>query len=278
METVTLRARAAILAGALPHIRAFHGKTFVIGFTGRALADPTLLGALARDCALLRLVGVRTVIVHGGGGAAMPDADPWSLLAARNREIAALIAHHGGRPVGLSGEDGQLFGFESGTAPAEGAGPHAGLRGDPEIITTITERQFIPVIMPVATGVDDRPVPIEPGLCAGLLAKLLKAEKLVLMGDGAGLQRPDGRLIKALTLAEARDPVISDVLAPADRATLEAVLDAVQGGVGCAHLIDAGVSGALLLEMFTSEGLGTTVRRVAGADLMADSRRYLGAS
>jgi acetylglutamate kinase len=150
------------------------------------------------------------------------------------------------------------------------------LRGDPEIIAAVTARQFIPVIMPVATGMDGRPVPIEPGRCAGLLAQLLKAEKLILMGDGAGLHRQDGRLIKALTVAEARDRAATLAIAPADRPALDAVLDAVQGGVGSAHVIDAGVTGALLLEVFTSEGLGTTLRRAAGADLMSDSRRYLG--
>ena len=203
--------KARILAEALPYIRAYHGKTLVIRFGGNAMADPALKAGFARDVALLRSVGMKPIVVHGGGwridalmrqmgmesrrhrGLRVTDERTLTVIEMAldelNQELTGLINTHGGRAVGLNGQDGRFIHARKMTLPAEDATqdePELGFVGDIEsidvdLIHLLLSRNFIPVIMPIGVGADGSAYHINSDLLAGRLARTLEAEKLILM-------------------------------------------------------------------------------------------------
>src|SRR5450432_3987033 len=295
--------KAGILAEALPYLRAFQGKTLVIRFGGHAMADSALKDGFARDVALLRLVGMKPIVVHGGGwgidklmqqmgheskryrGHRITDEPTLNIvemaLSELNQELTSLINRHGGRAVGLDGQDGRFIRARRMEKPADDPdAPDLGFVGDVESIdTTLIElllsRDFVPVVMPIGVAADGATYNINSDLLAGQLARALEAEKLVLMTNVPGVLDRDGKLAPVLTATDAdallRDHVVHGGMAP----RLIAALRAVREGVRSVHIIDGGVPSALLLEVLTAEGVGTAVRSDEGPHFFDDSRAYL---
>ncbi len=298
--------KARVLAEALPYIRAYHGKTLVIRFGGHAMADAALKAGFARDVALLHSVGMMPIVVHGGGwridelmrqmgmasrryrGMRVTDERTLTVvemaLDELNQELTGLINTHGGRAVGLNGQDGHFIHArrmapppdEPGGAPA----PDLGFVGDIESIDTdlielLLSRQFIPVILPIGVGADGAAYHINSDLLAGRLARALEAEKLILMTNVAGVHDQTGRLAYILTASEAELLLQQGVVDGGMRPRLTAALQAVREGVRSVHIIDGGVPSALLLEVLTAEGVGTAVRSDSGPHFLEDSRGYL---
>jgi acetylglutamate kinase len=295
---------ARILAEAMPYIRAWHGKVVVVRFGGAAMTDPALKAAFARDVALLQLVGMKPVVVHGGGwrvdelmvqmgveprrvrGRRVTDAATLNLvemaLDELNQELTGLVNQQGGRAVGLNGQDGRFI--RARPLPPEtlpgGERVDLGFVGDVasidvELIELLLSRQFVPVILPIGVGDDGTAYHINSDLLAGALARALAAEKLVLMTNVDGVHDESGRLAYILTASEvaalvARGAVPEDMLP-----RVEAALDAVREGVRSVHIIDGATPSALMLEVLTADGVGTAVRSDAGPHFFADSRAYL---
>jgi acetylglutamate kinase len=297
--------KARILAEALPYIRAYHGKTLVIRLGGNAMADPALKAGFARDVALLRLVGMKPVVVHGGGwrideltrqlgietrrhrGLRITDERALTIvemaLGELNQELTGLINRHGGRAVGLDGQDGRFIHARRMSLPADEGGeptPELGFVGDVESIDTdlvelLLSRKFIPVIMPIGVGVDGTAYHINSDLLAGRLARALQAEKLILMTNVPGILDRSGKLVYILK-AGAADALLDDgTVAGGMRPRLSAALQAVREGVRSVHIIDGGVPSALLLEVLTAQGVGTAVRSDTGPNFLEDSRGFL---
>lgn len=296
--------KARILAEALPYIRAYHGKTLVIRLGGNAMADPVLKAGFARDVALLRLVGMKPVVVHGGGwridelarqlgietrrhrGLRITDERTLTIvemaLGEINQELAGLINRFGGRAVGLDGQDGRFIHARQMRLPDEAgeAAPELGYVGDVESIDTdlvelLLSRKFIPVIMPIGVGADGTAYHINSDLLAGRLARALQAEKLILMTNAPGIRDRGGKLAYILKARDAeallRDGMVDETMKP----RLEAALRAVREDVRSVHIIDGGVPSALLLEVLTAQGVGTAVRGDSGPDFLEDSRGFL---
>jgi len=297
--------KARILAEALPYIRAYHGKTLVIRFGGGAMTDPDLKDRFARDVALLRLVGMKPIVVHGGGwridelmrrvgieprrhhGVRVVDAETLNViemaLEELNQELTGLINRHAGRAVGLDGQDGRFIHAVKHTAAAGDDGapaPDLGFVGqidsiDTDLVRLLLSRNFIPVVMPIGVGADGTAYHINSDLLAGRLARDLAAEKLILMTNVPGVAGRDGRLAYILTASEAESLLADGTVSGGMVPRVAAALGAVREGVRSVHIIDGGVPNALLLEVLTAEGVGTAVRSDEGAHFLEDSRSYL---
>jgi acetylglutamate kinase len=301
---ISAKQKARILAEALPFIRGFHAKTLIVRFGGGAMADPALKEGFARDVALLRLVGMNPIVVHGGGwridqllqtmgmesrrhrGIRVTDEATLNVvemvLGEINQELVGLINRHGAKAVGLNGQDGRFIHARRMTLAAEdgeGEVPDLGLVGDveridPDIIRLLLSRDFIPVIMPIGVGPDGTAYHINSDIVAGQLARTLHAEKLVLMTNVQGVLDRDGKLTYILTASEAEGLLRDGTVHGGMRPRLTAALAAVREGVRSVHIIDGGVASALLLEVLTNSGVGTAVRSDAGPHFLADSRSY----
>jgi len=293
--------KARILAEALPYIRAYHGKTLVIRFGGHAMADEVLKAGFARDVALLRLVGMKPIVVHGGGwridellrqtgkqsrrhrGVRITDEATLTIiemaLGELNQELVGLINRHGGRAVGLNGQDGRFIHARRMTL-SENDGTDLGFVGDIEsidigLIELLLSRNFIPVIMPIGVGADGAAYHINSDLLAGRLARVLEAEKLILMTNVPGVRDRSGKLVYVLRAAEAEAFLREGVVDGGMRPRVTAALQAVREGVRSVHIIDGGVPSALLLEILTAEGVGTALRSDTGPHFLEASRNYL---
>lgn len=293
--------KARILAEALPYIRAYHGKTLVIRFGGHAMADEVLKAGFARDVALLRLVGMKPIVVHGGGwridellrrtgkqsrrhdGVRITDEGTLTIiemaLGELNQELVGLINRHGGRAVGLNGQDGRFIHARRMTLP-DSDGTDLGFVGDIEsidigLIELLLSRNFIPVIMPIGVGTDGTAYHINSDLLAGRLARVLEAEKLILMTNVPGVRDRSGKLVYVLPAAEAEAFLRDGVVDGGMRPRVTAALQAVREGVRSVHIIDGGVPSALLLEILTAEGVGTALRSDTGPHFLEASRDYL---
>jgi acetylglutamate kinase len=280
--------RAEILMEALPYIRAFQGKTLVIKYGGAAMEQADLKEQFAKDVLLLRLVGIRPVIVHGGGpqigalmkrlgkepefvgGMRVTDAETVEivemvLVGKINKEIVGLINLHGGRAVGLSGKDGNLIRARKRLhRTAEGKVVDIGLVGEVETVNAepirlLEENGFIPVIAPVGVGAAGETYNINGDLVAGDVAAALAAEKLIHLTDVQGINGEDGRLISTLTQREAERLVKAGVIGGGMLPKVESALRALSGGAQKAHIIDGRVAHAILLEVLTKEGIGTEI-------------------
>src|SRR5579862_9675776 len=290
IEAASDALKAQILAEALPYIQRFHDKAIVIKYGGNAMTETSLKAGFARDVVMLKLVGMNPVIVHGGGpqiggllktmgihsefrqGMRVTDEKVMNVvemvLGELNQEIVGLINQHGGRAVGLTGQDGAFIHARKMLLKSETNEDEfvdIGLVGeieriDAELINLLDSRDFIPVIAPIGVGRDGEAYNINADLVAGKLAETLQAEKLVLMTNTTGVLDKDGNLLTGLTADEIealfRDGTIHGGMLP----KIGSALDAVKNGVKSSHVIDGRVEHALLLEVLTNEGVGTMIR------------------
>jgi acetylglutamate kinase len=280
--------KAGILMEALPFIREFWGKTFVIKYGGAAMNAPHLTQGFALDVILLRYVGMNPVIVHGGGpqigglmkrlgkesrfvgGMRVTDEETMEivemvLVGNINRQIVGLINHHGGRAVGLSGKDGTLIRARKRVHRAtSGEEVDLGLVGEveqvnPEPIHLLALNGFIPVIAPVGVGAGGETYNINGDLVAGEVAAALRAEKLIHLTDVEGIRGRSGELLSTLSHDEAKRLVARDVIEGGMLPKVESALCALAGGTAKAHILDGRIPHAILLEIFTKEGIGTEI-------------------
>jgi acetylglutamate kinase len=286
--------KAEVLLEALPYIRRFYGKIFVVKYGGNAMVDEELKDSFAQDVVLLKYVGINPVVVHGGGpqinemlermgtptqfvrGMRVTDQQTMDVvemvLAGKiNKEIVNLINQHGGMAVGLSGKDGGLIRARkmNVSVSANGEPPEIidiGLVGeivgiDPTVINSLDENKFIPVIAPVGVGEKGETYNINADLVAGQIAEALRAEKLILLTDVEGVKDRNGKLLSTLKTNQARKLIEDGVVAEGMIPKVECCMEALKGGVGKTHIIDGRVKHAILLEIFTKEGVGTEVVR-----------------
>ncbi len=288
MATPEMVQRAEVLIEALPYIRAFQGKTLVIKYGGAAMEQADLKEQFAKDVLLLRLVGIRPVIVHGGGpqigalmkrlgkeprfvgGMRVTDEETVQivemvLVGKINKEIVGLINLHGGRAVGLSGKDASLLRARKRLhRMPDGTSVDIGLVGEveavnPEPIRLLEENGFIPVIAPVGVGESGETYNINADLVAGDVAAALFAEKLIHLTDVTGINGEDGRLVSTLTKRDAERLIKAGVIDGGMLPKVESSLRALTGGAQKAHIIDGRVPHAILLEVLTKEGIGTEI-------------------
>ncbi len=273
---------------ALPYIREFRGKTVVIKYGGAAMEQSDLKRSFALDVILLHFVGINPVIVHGGGpqigalmkrlgkepkfvgGMRVTDEETVEivemvLVGKINKEIVGLINYHGGKAVGLSGKDGSLL--RARRRPhrlASGEEVDIGLVGEVESVNAdpirlLEDHGFVPVIAPVGVGLGGETYNINADLVAGDVAAALGAEKLIHLTDVQGILGDDGQLLSTLSRKEAErlmdDQVIDGGMLP----KVESSVRALRGGTAKAHIIDGRVPHAILLELFTREGIGTEI-------------------
>jgi acetylglutamate kinase len=286
---------ARVLIEALPYIRRFRGKTVVIKYGGNAMVDGALKQSFARDIVLMKLVGVNPVVVHGGGpqigsllqrlgkasefvqGMRVTDSETMDVVemvlgGLVNKEIVNLINRHGGSAVGLTGKDGDLIRarklFLRRDAPELKAPEiidigHVGEVEsiDASVVDMLVQGDFIPVIAPIGVGDDGHSYNINADLVAGKMAEVLKAEKLLLLTNTEGLLDADGVLIPELEVARVVDLIEEGVIAGGMLPKVRCAVEAVQTGVRSAHIIDGRVEHAVMLDLFTDEGIGTLIRR-----------------
>ena len=284
-------AKAKVLVESLPYLREFSGKTLVIKYGGHAMVDDALKRNFALDVILMQYIGINPVIVHGGGpqinsflekmqikpsyvqGMRVTDGETMNVvemvLAGKvNKEIVALINHCGGKAVGLSGRDGDLVQARKMTMHTP-----AGENRPPELIDlgqvgevtkvnagvlrTLQKDGFIPVIAPVGVGEDGQAFNINADLVAGAIAAELKALKLILLTDVEGVKDSQGALIPVIRKGDIDRLVASGTLKGGMIPKVHCCKAALDGGVGKAHIIDGRQEHAILLEIFTHEGIGT---------------------
>lgn len=277
--------QAEVLLEALPYIRRFAGKTVVIKYGGHAMTDDALKQAFARDIVLLKYVGIHPVVVHGGGPQidrmlselnisstfvrGMRVTDPATMkvvemvLAGQiNGEIVAMINLAGGKAVGFSGKDGSLIVARRAASENGDLGQVGEVVGvNPELVRALQQQDFIPVIAPVAAGPEGESLNINADIAAGEIAEALRAEKLLLLTDVEGVKDADGQLIRTLSSTQAQKLIDDGVAKAGMIPKIECSLDALRGGVQKVHVIDGRVKHAVLLELFTDEGVGTEFRR-----------------
>ncbi|WP_305091522.1 acetylglutamate kinase [Prescottella sp. R16] len=292
IENLTSGQKAYVLAEALPWLQRFHGKTVVVKYGGNAMIDDDLKAAFAQDMAFLRTVGIHPVVVHGGGPQInamlkrlgmegefrggfrvttpeVMDVVRMVLFGQVGRELVGLINAHGPFAVGISGEDARLFTATRRTVQVEGTPTDIGLVGDvtnvdPAAVLDLIDAGRIPVVSTIAPDEDGVVHNINADTAAAALAEAIGAEKLVVLTDVEGLYTdwPDrGSLASEIDAAALRQllPRLDAGMVP----KMEACLRAVEGGVPTAHVIDGRVAHAVLLELFTGEGIGTMVTPAA---------------
>jgi acetylglutamate kinase len=278
--------KARILTEALPYIRRWSGKTMVVKVGGETVDEQTHLESFVRDVVLLRFVGVNPVIVHGGGpqisaqmrrvgkepafagGYRITDAETMEivksvLMGEINRRIVAAVNAGGGRSTGLSGESGNLLVARQRSGPN---GEDLGFVGDvdtvnPDIVQGLVESGFVPVVAPIAAGPGGS-YNINADLAAGALAAALNAQKIVLLTNVPGLYRDlgdEGSLISEIRVEDCERLLSSGALSAGMNPKIASVVQAIRGGVPQAHILDGRILHALLLEVFTDEGIGTMV-------------------
>ncbi len=290
---------AKVLLDALPYIQRFQGKTIVIKYGGNAMVDEALKESFARDIVLLKYTGMNPVIVHGGGpqigtmlgklgiesrfvrGMRVTDAATMEVvemvLAGKvNKSIVNLINQHGGRAVGLSGKDGNLIkvrklGGSGKRAPEPAESEDLGMVGevaaiDADVIETLDRSGYIPVIAPIGTDGSGATYNINADLVAAHVAAALGAEKLILLTDVAGILGGDKVIHPTVDSAKAKHFIEEGIIAGGMIPKVECCLEALAGGVAKTHIIDGRVEHALLLEIFTSQGVGTQVVSDAATD------------
>jgi acetylglutamate kinase len=294
-----LVSKAAILHEALPYIRRFQKRTFVVKYGGHAMTDDDLKESFARDVCLLRYVGIRVVVVHGGGpqidkmlervgikstfsgGLRVTDDETMNVVemvlgGAVNQEIVGLICKHGGRAVGLSGRDDQfmrarrLEQVQGRSASGEPILVDLGRVGDvehvnPNIVEELMSNGFVPVVAPIAVDASGSPLNVNADTAAGRIAAALGAAKLMLMTDVEGVKDNQGQLISSLAAREAEQLIAGDVIRAGMIPKVQCALEAVSDGVEKVHIIDGRRRHALLLEIFTDRGVGTEIQRSAAS-------------
>ena len=282
--------KARTLSEAMPYIQRFFDKTIVIKYGGNAMTDPVLQESFARDVVLLKLVGMNPVIVHGGGpqindllnrvgkqgtfvqGMRVTDEETMDVvemvLGKVNKDIVNLINKHGGKAVGLTGQDGAFIRAEKMMLESReepGKMLDIGMVGniskiDPHIIEFLDSDDYIPVIAPIGVAPDGETLNINADVVAGKLAEVLRAEKLVLMTNTPGVLDAKGELLTGLTPKLIDEMVADGTLSGGMLPKISSSLDAARSGVRAVHIIDGRVEHALLLEIMTDEGVGTLIK------------------
>jgi acetylglutamate kinase len=280
---------AEILIEALPYIQALDQKTVVIKFGGNAMVDEALKSSFAQDIVLLKQVGVNPVIVHGGGpqigklleqigkksrfieGMRVTDNETMDVVemvlgGQVNKQIVSLINRHGGRAVGLTGKDGgmisarkmKLAGSESEANDLGQVGEVESI--DPAVVAMLDHGDFIPVIAPIGVGADGSSYNINADLVAGELARVLNAEKLLLLTNTPGVLDPDGNLLTGLSATETERLIDDGIIHGGMLPKVRCALNAVNAGVRTSQIIDGRVKHSVLLELLTSTGVGTLIK------------------
>ena len=286
---------AHVLTEALPYIQRFGGKTIVIKYGGNAMVDEALKAGFARVVVLMKLVGINPVVVHGGGpqigdllarlgkqtefvqGMRVTDAETMDVVemvlgGLVNKDIVNLINRHGGAAVGLTGKDGDLIRARklnlTAAAPTAQAPEiidigHVGEVDsiDAGVVDMLVQGNFIPVVAPIGVGEDGHSYNINADLVAGKMAEVLHAEKLILLTNTAGLLDKEGRLLTGLSLDRVDELIDDGTISGGMLPKIGCAVDAVKAGVNSAHIIDGRVVHAVLVELFTDQGLGTLIRR-----------------
>lgn len=284
---------ASVLAEALPYIQRFYGKTIVVKYGGNAMTEEHLKQSFARDIVLMKLVGMNPVVVHGGGpqignllkkvgkesefiqGMRVTDNETMDIVemvlgGLVNKEIVGLIHQHGGNSVGLTGKDGNLIvakKLKLEHQTAEMQLPEfidIGQVGEVARINTaavdmLIQGGFIPVIAPIGVDEEGRSYNINADLVAGEIAEALGAEKLMLLTNIAGLLSKEGELLTGLNAKKVDELIADGTIYGGMLPKIKCALDAVQGGVKAAHIVDGRVEHAVMLEVFTDEGVGTLI-------------------
>jgi len=285
---------ANVLSEALPYIQNFVGKTIVIKYGGNAMVDEKLKAGFARDIVLLKLIGINPVVVHGGGpqigqllekigkqsefvdGMRVTDSETMDIVemvlgGLVNKDIVNLINRHGGKAVGLTGKDGDLIRAKKMVFTRDNLELDApeiidiGHVGEVSSINTsvvdmLTKGNFIPVIAPIGAGQDGMSYNINADLVAGKMAETLKAEKLILLTNTEGLLDKDGKLLTGLSSKHVDELIADGTIHGGMLPKIKSALDAVRSGVNSSHIIDGRVEHAVMLEIFTDEGVGTLIR------------------
>ena len=285
---------ARVLSEALPYIRRFRGKTVVIKYGGNAMVDEALKRSFARDVVLMKTVGINPVVVHGGGpqigdllkrlgkesefvrGMRVTDAETMDVVemvlgGLVNKEIVNLINRHGGSAVGLTGKDGDLIRARkmqvshddgSGNPPEIIDIGHVGEVEsiDVAVVDMLVHGNFIPVIAPIGVGADGHSYNINADLVAGKVAEVLGAEKLILLTNTRGLLSKQGELLTGLSTVRVDELIADGTIHGGMLPKIRCALEAVRGGVTTAHIIDGRVKHAVMVELFTDEGIGTLIR------------------
>ncbi len=296
MKENTAHQIAHVLIEALPYIQKFKGKTVVIKFGGNAMIDEALKHSFARDIVLMKLVGINPIVVHGGGpqignllnklgktsefidGMRVTDSETMDVVemvlgGLVNKEIVNLINMHGGKAVGLTGKDGNFIHARKINMTKAGAtidhAPeiidlgHVGEVSsiDPAVVEMLGNSDFIPVIAPIGVGKDGYSYNINADLVAGKVAEVLRAEKLMLLTNIPGILDKQGQLLTGLTLSDIDKLIADGTIYGGMIPKTRCATDALKGGVTSVHIIDGRVDHAVLLELFTDQGVGTLLLR-----------------
>lgn len=289
--------RAKVLIESLPYIQEFRHKTVVVKYGGHAMVDENLKKQFALDVILLNQIGVNVVIIHGGGpqinllldrleikpsyvqGMRITDGETMNvvemvLVGRVNKEIVGLINHSGGRAVGLSGRDGDLvcarkmkLNMSTDQKEIENVPPELidlGRVGEvteinADVLTTLKQQDFIPVIAPVGVGDDGQALNINADLVAGAIGGALKAEKLILLTDVEGVKSKGGDLLRSLNRSELDNLIADGTISGGMIPKVNCCREALEKGVNKTYIVDGRVEHAILLEMFTHEGVGTEI-------------------
>ena len=285
---------ARVLTEALPYIKRFSGKTIVIKYGGNAMVDDRLKNDFARDVVLMKLVGMNPIVVHGGGprisellkrigkesqfidGMRVTDSETMDVVemvlgGLINKEIVNLINRHGGSAVGLSGKDGEFIRARKMIFTRDNpelkepeiidighVGEVASI--DTSVVDLLIGGDFIPVVAPIGVGEDSQSYNINADLVAGKLAQVLNAEKLIILTNTPGVLDGQGNIVTGLTSAQVNKLIEGGVVQGGMLPKIRSALDAVNSGVSAAHIIDGRVDHAVLLEIFTDQGIGTLIR------------------
>ena len=293
---------AQVLTEALPYIQRFAGRTIVVKYGGNAMTDESLKASFARDIVLMQTVGMRPVVVHGGGpqigdllerlnieskfidGMRVTTEETMDVVemvlgGLVNKDIVSLLNQAGGRAMGLTGKDGQFIRAKQ--LKIERKSPeleateiidigHVGQVEaiDTRILTMLTESDVIPVVAPIGVGPDGESYNINADLVAGKLAEVLKAEKLMLLTNTAGVLNKEGEVVTGLVAEEVNALIADGTISGGMLPKVSCALSAVNAGVNSAHIVDGRVPHSVLLEIFTDQGVGTQIlrKRTAGAD------------
>lgn len=284
---------AAVISKALPYIQRFAGKTVVVKYGGNAMVDDRLKQSFARDIVLMKAVGINPIVVHGGGpqigqlleqlsieskfvnGMRVTDSQTMDVVemvlgATINKEIVNLISNAGGKAFGITGKDGRLIRAKKlvtshqtpeMTAPEIIDIGHVGEVEsiDKSVIDMLLRGNFIPVIAPIGVGSDGASYNINADLVAGKVAEVLMAEKLMLLTNVAGLQDKQGEILTGLSVKLVDQLIADGTIYGGMLPKIQCALDAVKSGVNSAHIIDGRVEHAVMLEIFTDEGVGTLI-------------------
>lgn len=282
---------ARVLIEALPYIQRFANKTVVIKFGGNAMVSEALQHSFAQDIVLLKLVGLNPVVVHGGGpqigdllarlgktsqfvgGMRVTDRETMDVVemvlgGLVNKQIVSLINQHGGKAAGLTGKDGNLIRakkLNSSLLPLTETPSeiidlgHVGEveKIDPLIIQTLGNQGFIPVVAPIGVGEDGHSYNINADLVAGKIAEVLGAEKLILLTNTAGILNKSGQLLTGLSTTDVDNLIADGTIAGGMLPKVSCAMDALQGGLSSVHIINGTIEHAVLLELFTDQGIGT---------------------